>query len=179
LRRFLYDVDVFEALRDFLVSKDTRSLRRRAVDALAETLTARWDSRLERGYGSERTAPAWGPRSSAASKTWGEWSREQPYRLPEAALRSSKQAWRLVLLRQLQFMLWPPWRFPVRATLGLAQLVAGATALGLVGFLRAVAAVVRRRRLRRLLGGGAPARGGSGSADGFEASVEVIGVDDV
>lgn len=153
LRRFLYDVDVFEELRSFLLSSDTRPLRRKAVDALAE----RWAARsLDRGGAASRRR--WGPRCRAAAKRWGEWRRDDPYVLPAAALRTSRQAWRLVLRRQLRLTLWPPWRLPYRTTLGVGQLVCAVVGLGL----RVVVKAVRLQNMHQahlvIESGGADAR---------------------
>jgi len=41
----------------------------------------------------------WGPRSRAAAAVWGEWREEDPYVLPQSVLKTSKQAWQLVLRR--------------------------------------------------------------------------------
>jgi len=150
LRRFLYDIDLFEELRSFLVSRDARPLRRKAADALAE----RWATRRA-ARPSASSKRRWGPRCKAAAKPWGKWRRDDPYVLPPAALKTSRQAWRLVLRRQLRRMLWPPWRLPYRATLGMAQVLCASLALGL----RAVVAAARLRREQRHEAGRSPHAG--------------------
>lgn len=139
LRRILYDVDLFQALHHFLLSKDTRPLRRKAVDLLAAQMaTWRLKPRAEKKL-------SWGPRCSAAAAAWGEWSPTDPYRLPSAALKTSKKAWRLVLRRQLTRLLWPPWRLPYRVTVGAGCMLYAAAAIYLQAWLREM----KRRRAER------------------------------
>jgi len=149
IRRCLYDVDLFDTLQSFLVSADSRPLRERAIDALAEYLST-W--RLEAGLSASELRrrrrreqlEEWGPRSTAASASWGQWSPDDPYRLPTAALKSSKAAWKLVLRRQLQFALFPPWRLPYRATVGLTRVLLASVSIGVRALWRAFQ--LRRRR---------------------------------
>lgn len=140
LRRCLYEVDVFDALRRFLVSPAAKPFRSKVVEALA----VRWAvPRLQKG---QKHAKAFGPRSEAACEAWGQWREEEPYQLPPAALRASRAAWRIVARRQVRYTLWPPWRLGWRATAGLGQILLGIIWLSLQASLRAAA--LRRQRSR-------------------------------
>lgn len=127
LRRFLYDLDIFKELDRFLLSRDARPLRHKVIDDLAARLAR--DGSLHRSSNKEARKD-WGPRSGAASDDWGEWQEDDPYFIPQALMKTSKQAWRVVLWHQLQKSLWPPWRLPYRGTVGTAKLLGASIVLG-------------------------------------------------
>ncbi|CAJ1397749.1 unnamed protein product [Effrenium voratum] len=108
LRRLLYELDAFEAVRGFFMRKDAKDLRTAAAGALAE----RWSRSKSQGKASEmvRAPESFGPRSVAAARGWGDWSGKDPFRLPSSTLRHAKKAWRIILRRQLRRSFWPWWR---------------------------------------------------------------------
>ncbi|CAK0844344.1 unnamed protein product [Prorocentrum cordatum] len=162
LRRFVYDVDVYEVLHSFLVSQEARRLRDGVVDFLAARWAAWAQATGEQGAfassgarlldslflvrrpaAQRRRRRSFGPRSAAACRYWGEWEREGPYVLPRGVLRTSRAAWRLVLRRQLKYMAWPPWRMPYRLTVGVLRLLAASGALGVRAALRSRSLLAR------------------------------------
>lgn len=137
LRRFCYDVDIFDSLQSFLVSKDTRPLRRKVADALAFQLVGRWQLfRAGRRYKKPSYKRRLGPRSKAAAKAWGTFNRRSPYTLPTSTLKTSRRAWRVVLRRQICYMLMPPWRLPYRATVGVVRVSLALVGIGARALLR-------------------------------------------
>ncbi|CAE8734675.1 unnamed protein product [Polarella glacialis] len=118
LRRIAYDVDIFNALRSFLVSREAQPVRKAAMLALAARWAAAW-----RSHGEVRTLRPLGPRCAAAARGWGQWQESQPFPLPPAALWRSRRAWRLVLRRQLRLTLLPPWRLLWRSALLVGQVL--------------------------------------------------------
>ncbi|CAK9081068.1 unnamed protein product [Durusdinium trenchii] len=135
LRRLCHEVDVFEACRGFLTSKEAAPLREAVISSLAES----WASRHKPGITSSL-----GPRAAAASRGWGEWKAQEPVHLPASMKRHARMAWRIITRGQMRRSLWPLWRLPLRVVLLLVQ-VCPATALLLLRARKRARA--RRRKL--------------------------------
>eukprot|EP00913_Durusdinium_trenchii_P015684 g14739.t1 len=135
LRRLCHEVDVFEACRGFLTSKEAAPLREAVISSLAES----WASRHKPGITSSL-----GPRAAAASRGWGEWKAQEPVHLPASMKRHARMAWRIITRGQMRRSLWPLWRLPLRVVLLLSQ-VCPATALLLLRARKRARA--RRRKL--------------------------------
>lgn len=138
VRSLLRDLDLFEAIRLFLVASKTRGLRRMALEALV----ARWTQGTGARAASEGLQPVWGPRCTAAARGWGDWNEEEPYRLPSAVVRRCKHAWRIALKKQVRYCLLPPWRPAVRLAQLLLQVLPAAAWL-------AIAAAWKARSINR------------------------------
>jgi len=139
LRELLCDVDVFEAVRGFLVDREAKALRILVIQAVADL----W-SRPRQRPAQAALDGSWGPRCAAASRFWGSWREENPYRLPASTLHHSRSAWKIVLRRQLSLCTWPPWRPPLRAALLLVQVLPGLCLFAL----RSARATARARAVR-------------------------------
>mmetsp|Transcript_35285 Transcript_35285/g.64550 ORF Transcript_35285/g.64550 Transcript_35285/m.64550 type:complete len:844 (-) Transcript_35285:93-2624(-) len=134
LRRLLYSVDLFEAVLLLLTCRSALPVRNFLEDALAE----RWSAASTR----KEIRPKLGPRAAAASAEWGEWNEEDPFMLPETSRRTSRTAWRIVLRRQLRYSMFPPWRLPLRLSIGSARIALASVRLAF----RAWRAAARKRR---------------------------------
>mmetsp|Transcript_4191 Transcript_4191/g.9130 ORF Transcript_4191/g.9130 Transcript_4191/m.9130 type:complete len:832 (-) Transcript_4191:92-2587(-) len=141
LRRLLYSVDVFEAVLLLLTCRSALPVR----DFIEDMLATRWST----PKAPKEEPPKLGPRSAAASAEWGEWNEEDPFLLPAVpSRRTSRAAWKIVLRRQLRFSVFPPWRLPLRLSMGSIRIVLASTRLAF----RAWRAAAKRRRALRHAG---------------------------